>query len=238
MEKQITSFPPLLSGEKSRSSADTNIDFPSQTLAFGGRKTHMSGRWHSVALLCSITITVLTTATLVLVVVLNHNSISNQNLAIQSSVWSPLIEAHVVEYRDTTWNNAFGVQNIYRGPPTPEREAAWENLTFKHGVIIPEDKISLFNETEPSKLMRVPAELGTGYMATIEAFHQLHCLNLIRKYTWMQMGRYTMPPPELNSTAVGNRMHVDHCIETLRLALMCFADVTPILMFNDSESPE
>jgi hypothetical protein len=49
----------------------------------------------------------------------------------------------------------------------------------------------------------------------------------------MQIGRYAMPPTELNSTAVGNRMHVDHCIETLRLALMCFADVTPILMLND-----
>jgi hypothetical protein len=54
----------------------------------------------------------------------------------------------------------------------------------------------------------------------------------------MQIGRYAMPPTELNSTAVGNRMHVDLCIETLRLALMCFADVTPILMLNDPESPE
>ena len=54
----------------------------------------------------------------------------------------------------------------------------------------------------------------------------------------MQIGRYAMPPTELNSTAVGNRMHVDHCIETLRLALMCFADVTPILMLDDPESPE
>lgn len=30
--------------------------------------------------------------------------------------------------------------------------------------------------------------------------------------------------------AVGNRMHVDHCIETLRLSLMCYADVTPMLI--------
>lgn len=54
----------------------------------------------------------------------------------------------------------------------------------------------------------------------------------------MQTGQYAVPPPELNSTTVGNRMHVDHCIETLRLALMCFADVTPILMLKDLDSPE
>ena len=25
-------------------------------------------------------------------------------------------------------------------------------------------------------------------------------------------------------------MHVDHCIETLRLSLMCYGDVTPVLL--------
>lgn len=33
-------------------------------------------------------------------------------------------------------------------------------------------------------------------------------------------------------------MHVDHYIETLRLALIYFADMTPILMLNDPELPE
>ncbi|KAF4611375.1 hypothetical protein G7Y89_g15637 [Cudoniella acicularis] len=205
MEKQKASFSPLLSDdESSRSSTDTDVNFPGQTLTSIGWKTHMFGRWYLVALLCSIIILILTTATLIMLVILNHKSSSNQKLAIQSSVWSPLIEADVVEYQETTWNNAFGVQNIYRGPPTPEREAAWENLTFttEHGVIIPENKISLFNEIDPSKLVRVPSEFGPGY-------------NLVRKYTWMQIGRYAMPPTELNSTAVGNRMHVDHCIEAL-----------------------
>lgn len=32
-------------------------------------------------------------------------------------------------------------------------------------------------------------------------------------------------------------MHVDHCIETLRLSLMCAADVTPMLVLKD-ESKE
>jgi hypothetical protein len=32
-------------------------------------------------------------------------------------------------------------------------------------------------------------------------------------------------------------MHLDHCIETLRLVLMCHADTTPGLMVDDPESP-
>jgi hypothetical protein len=32
---------------------------------------------------------------------------------------------------------------------------------------------------------------------------------------------------------VGDRMHVDHCIETLRLQLMCNADTTPMLVLKD-----
>lgn len=46
-----------------------------------------------------------------------------------------------------------------------------------------------------------------------------------------------MPPGDLLSTPVGNRMHVDHCIETVRIALMCFADITPVLVREDPVSP-
>lgn len=41
---------------------------------------------------------------------------------------------------------------------------------------------------------------------------------------------------DLNVTShhsVGDRMHVDHCIETLRLQLMCNADLTPMLVLKD-----
>jgi mycotoxin biosynthesis protein UstYa len=31
------------------------------------------------------------------------------------------------------------------------------------------------------------------------------------------------------------RKHVDHCIETLRMNLMCTADVTPYLIWNDPD---
>lgn len=31
-------------------------------------------------------------------------------------------------------------------------------------------------------------------------------------------------------------MHIDHCIETLRLSLMCYGDVTPVLIDRSNNS--
>lgn len=72
-----------------------------------------------------------------------------------------------------------------------------------------------------------------GHEALVEVFHQLHCLNLIRQYTWRHL--YTVPPADFDDP-VGGRMHVDHCIETLRLSLMCYGDVTPLLVNVDADS--
>lgn len=47
-----------------------------------------------------------------------------------------------------------------------------------------------------------------------------------------------MPPTELKSLVIGKRIYINHYIKTLRLALMCFADMTPIFILNNPDSPE
>lgn len=64
---------------------------------------------------------------------------------------------------------------------------------------------------------------------------------MIRQYTWKDY--YLRHPERVDTPAdllggdVGNRMHVDHCIEALRISLMCHADTTPYLMINDPTAP-
>ena len=62
---------------------------------------------------------------------------------------------------------------------------------------------------------------------------------MIRQYTWRDYYRQhtdrVATPVDLRDTEVGLRMHVDHCIESLRISLMCHADVTPFLI---AEAPE
>lgn len=83
--------------------------------------------------------------------------------------------------------------------------------------------------------MRTPAKYGGGIEAAVEIFHQMHCLNMIRQYTYLSS--YTSPPPGFNISPDILRTHIDHCIETLRRSLMCTADITPMPIKADPDAP-
>lgn len=67
--------------------------------------------------------------------------------------------------------------------------------------------------------------------------------NFIRQYTWG--GYYARHPERVDVPAaigldseVGRRMHADHCLESIRIALMCHGDITPVgLVRLDDEAP-
>ena len=65
--------------------------------------------------------------------------------------------------------------------------------------------------------------------------------NLVRQYTWRDW--YFRHPDIVDTLAdiaasdVEARMHVDHCIEALRLSLMCHGDTTPLLITLDPTAP-
>ena len=79
---------------------------------------------------------------------------------------------------------------------------------------------------KPADAMQVtdPRTGETGYRVGLEVFHQLHCLNLLR------MSTYPDYYPKLwwsdtNDKPEKVRAHLDHCIEILRMNLMCLSDV-------------
>ncbi|KAK2036798.1 hypothetical protein LZ31DRAFT_482770, partial [Colletotrichum somersetense] len=77
-----------------------------------------------------------------------------------------------------------------------------------------------------------------GYVAGVEVFHHLHFVNVLRQFLWRDSYPEGMSPSLLkfNSPEVA-RAHADHCIETLRLALMCNVDITPYLFYEDEPAP-
>lgn len=101
-------------------------------------------------------------------------------------------------------------------------------------VLIPEDRVPSLNRSIEQGFVRAgPA--GDGYIAGVEVFHHLHCLNVLRQALWVD----DYPPdlvPSLfryNSPAVA-RKHADHCISTLHQALTCNADLTPYLLYDST----
>ena len=110
---------------------------------------------------------------------------------------------------------------------------------------------------DQDKYVQMSAKHGGGFYVQIELFHQLHCLvsysqislrrsipiwsaqDMLRQYTWRDYYERHQDilkvPINFRDSPVALRMHMDHCIEELRAALMCHGDVTPYLSIIDPE---
>lgn len=72
---------------------------------------------------------------------------------------------------------------------------------------------------------------GTGqYLASLDVFHQLHCVDLLRKalhreYYDAHEGSFAGAP---EAVVQG---HLEHCVETLRQTIMCHGDIS-LLTYN------
>ncbi|KAF4624246.1 hypothetical protein G7Y89_g13926 [Cudoniella acicularis] len=178
-----------------------------------------------------------TTSALLLFAYITKNPSSTQ-CAKQVNTYSPLLDS--IEYEDVEFENFFDHKTVYRGPPTNELEAEWKDLWFYDGVTIPAEKLPSINRTASAEKYRT-TDGGKSYHALIEVFHQLHCLNIIRQYTWkdyyLRHPDRVETPRVFKESEVGARMHADHCIEALRIALMCHGDTTPYLIIEDPEAP-
>ena len=173
-------------------------------------------------------------AVLLLSTITSHPSDAQCNA--QTLAYSPLLPA--IEYEELNFDNPFLHQTAYRGPPTNHLEREWERLWNHELIDIPASDFHRLNKSSEVRYMRTPRG---GLAANIEVFHQLHCLNLIRQYTWREYydahPERVAKPTDLarDPSERGRREHVDHCIEALRLGLMCNADVTPYVFEQEEE---
>ncbi|KAJ5909738.1 hypothetical protein N7504_004381 [Penicillium tannophilum] len=114
--------------------------------------------------------------------------------------------------------------NIYYGTPNDDLETAWDGSTGIH-----DEKLHLLNKSLEVSWKHLPDELGGGVQAFFEGFHQIHCLDLVRQFSYRDEYDYSDVPAFLKH-ADTLYDHVDHCLETLRINVMCNADTTPYLI--------
>src|SRR3569833_3693575 len=117
---------------------------------------------------------------------------------------------------------------IWRQPPSPEVDEAWDYISTEGFEIITVSETDVVNSgKDPTISLKAPSSWGAGddaYIAQVEVFHQIHCLNELRKEMDYEY-YYKSPPDELHKS------HKRHCIHMLLQSLMCSADVGFFLFF-------
>jgi hypothetical protein len=84
-------------------------------------------------------------------------------------------------------------------------------------TLIPEEQAAKL----PNKTIMFPHDSQRRYLMNLDVFHQLHCLNMIRKalhpeyYKPMNPGEHTGDEDELLGFS-----HIDHCVDSIRQSLM------------------
>jgi len=60
--------------------------------------------------------------------------------------------------------------------------------------------------------------------------HGLHCLNTIRQSQDPEYYEKNLQAPMKHSHRMKMRMHIDHCLDHLRQAILCHGDLTPVTL--------
>ncbi|KAL1988632.1 hypothetical protein VTN96DRAFT_8332 [Rasamsonia emersonii] len=152
----------------------------------------------------------------------DRSSVANRRWTLRWT--SPANEA--VEYipqqrfRAALFNNT-----PYMGYPTDETDKLWSDL-YNFGI-------SKISEEEAKKLPSptLPIPGTKDYLIELDVWHELHCLNDLRKLLYPE--RFPGLDALKDENGVINRdsddfRHWDHCIDSLRQTIMCHADVAPI----------
>ncbi|KAK3367624.1 hypothetical protein B0H63DRAFT_515444 [Podospora didyma] len=141
---------------------------------------------------------------------------------------SPVVDSVPLHFTTTEFNGSFLRENIYRQPPSPEVDAAWEDLgTNYRSMLVPPDKAAAAGLT-PSHVQVSPNHHdGGGHVALIEGLHHLHCLDLMRQALHWNIEYYRAKGsgPWLDKDDFV-RKHVNHCLDILRQQLMCSPDLS------------
>ncbi|KAK7184348.1 uncharacterized protein CC84DRAFT_1083597 [Paraphaeosphaeria sporulosa] len=183
--------------------------------------------------ICNICLFVTSTALLALAYA---RPVSDAVCTRQLFSYSPALEA--VEYHEEDYKGVFHQPSIYRGRPTDEIDEHWRKLWDYGGFNVPYDKLYLLNRSTETPWQRTPEEFGGGATAMLWGFHQLHCLDLVRqgvyRHVYEEKGKVI---PAFDGPEYLVLMHIDHCIELMRIHMQCHIDTTPYLVKIDDSVP-
>ncbi|RAH53763.1 hypothetical protein BO85DRAFT_442082 [Aspergillus piperis CBS 112811] len=115
---------------------------------------------------------------------------------------------------------------IYRQPPSPEVDAAWNRLANINPIAISRDDVATLGR-DPEQAAKWPESFGFGseaYIGRLDVFHQIHCLDWLRREAYFDHYYGKKWPPGTPPSDM-HRTHISHCTYLLLQNLMCNANV-------------
>ncbi|KAK3322987.1 hypothetical protein B0H66DRAFT_621021 [Apodospora peruviana] len=127
----------------------------------------------------------------------------------------------MLEYETRTFQLGLGTDlTEYQGRPSPELDRQDHQQV---GIsLIPRSMAAQL----PNKTVIFPHDKQRRYIIELDVFHQLHCLNMIRKALHPEYYKphAAGPNPGDEDELLGPE-HIDHCGDAMRQSLMCNSDV-------------
>jgi len=116
--------------------------------------------------------------------------------------------------------------SVYVGNPSPTLDKAWKDLLRGYNMRISPSTLIKLNRTSIAL-----ADSTEDHWGSLEVFHHLHCLKLIRQA--LAPSYYDPARARLTDKLPGSiyPVHIEHCVERIREYLMCRPDLT-IFTYN------
>lgn len=113
--------------------------------------------------------------------------------------------------------------SIWRMPPSAQVDAAWNHISMEESELIAVTKEEVEKSGKNASLtIQIPLDWHQGrdnYLAQVEVFHNIHCLDELRKEMWSDHYYKGQEADDVRRT------HKAHCLHMILQTLMCSADV-------------
>ncbi|KAI0968524.1 hypothetical protein F4678DRAFT_482107 [Xylaria arbuscula] len=133
---------------------------------------------------------------------------------------------HLVEYIPIKFNRSRAADKTpFQGWPNDEIDRTWLE-SYQPGMLTTIDaKAAGILPEETERLPLTGRE--TEYAITLDVFHQMHCLDIVRMSLYRDRYDKHFYKPD-GSVDYCKWLHVDHCLDQVRQALLCSADVSVV----------
>ncbi|KAI0123398.1 hypothetical protein BJ170DRAFT_697877 [Xylariales sp. AK1849] len=128
---------------------------------------------------------------------------------------SPAVD--VVEWELHEYINNDNEHGPFSGPPRDEVDRNWHNIINAENIVLESEYMEQLGRDQ----FGVAVPDGSGFIGTLNVYHELHCIKRLYQYTYPEV----YPQGDTPAAQESSRQHKDHCLDFLRQSAMCHADV-------------